>query len=297
MLLRPISAFLMAHAYDWAMQRSERLCLSSWRAELLSNAQGRVLEIGAGTGINLQHYPPQTELILSEPDRHMRGKLQRRLQKNNQDQRQLVNWSADAIDRPDDSVDSIVSTLVLCSVSDLQQSLAELYRVLRPGGALLFLEHVIALNPATIRWQQRIEPLWSCCCGNCRLTRDTGQAIKTAGFLLESCTDEALPKAPAIVRRTIRGLARKPDLASSNSTASRNQEFDFAAYPACPFCSGSRVGKIVYGKPALTRHILQGLETGQIISGGCTLQHDAPQWHCHQCRKDFGQRPTNGATT
>jgi SAM-dependent methyltransferase len=225
MVLRPLSAFLMAHAYDWAMQRSERLCLSAWRVELLGNAQGQVLEIGAGTGSNLQHYPPQTDLILSEPDRHMRGKLQRRLQRTNAGRTQLVDWGAAAIDLPDNSLDTIVSTLVLCSVNDQQQSLAELYRVLRPGGALLFLEHVIAHNPNTIRWQQRIEPLWSYCCGNCRLTRDTGRAIKTAGFLLESCTDAALPGAPAIVRRTIRGLARKPDFATSNSTASRNLDF------------------------------------------------------------------------
>ena len=216
MIFRPFGAFLMAHAYDWAMQRSERLCLSDWRAELLSHAQGRILEIGAGTGINLQHYPPDSDLILSEPDRHMRGKLRRRLQQTDADRPQLVNWGAAKLGLPDNSIDSIVSTLVLCSVDNQQQSLAELYRVLRPGGALLFLEHVIAENPGTIRWQQRIEPLWSCCCGNCRLTRDTGRTIKAAGFLLESCFDETLPGAPAIVRRTIRGLARKPDPASSD---------------------------------------------------------------------------------
>ncbi len=286
----------MAHAYDWVMQRSERLGLSIWRAELLSNAQGRVLEIGAGTGVNLHHYPPQTDLILSEPDRFMRGKLQRRLQQTHAASPQLVNWPATNLALPDNSLDTIVSTLVLCSVNDQPQSLAELYRVLRPGGVLLFLEHVIAQKPETIRWQRRVEPLWSYCCGNCRLTRDTGRAIKVAGFLLESCTDQALPGAPAIVRRTIRGLARKPDLASSHRTASRNQEFSFADYPRCPVCGSDKIGKFVYGKPALTRHILLGLETGQIISAGCILQRGAPQWHCHDCRSDFGRLPSNGAT-
>ena len=291
-MLRPISAFIMAHAYDWAMQRSERLCLSAWRAELLACAQGRVLEIGAGTGINLQHYPPDTKLILSEPDRHMRSKLRRRLQRNDRDEPQLVDWHAAAVDLPDNSLDTVVSTLVLCSVADLQRSLAELYRVLRPGGALLFLEHVVAHKPSTIRWQQRVEPIWSCCCGNCSLTRDTGRAIKVAGFLLESCIDQGLAGAPAIVRRTIRGVARKPGLDSSSSTDRRNQDFDPAGYPTCPFCNSDNIGKFVYGKPALTRQILVGFESGQIISGGCMLSENAPEWHCHQCKKDFGQMPT-----
>lgn len=209
-MLRSVSTYLMARSYDWAMQRSEKLCLSAWRSELLTKAQGRVLEIGAGTGINLQHYPPQSELILSEPDRQMRRKLQQRLAQSSFKRTRLTDWSATAIDLPDNSLDCIVSTLVLCSVDDLQKSLAELYRLLRPGGVLLFLEHVVALKPSTIRWQQRFEPIWSCCGGNCHLTRDTGQTITAAGFRLDSCKEDNLIGAPPIVRRTIRGCARKP---------------------------------------------------------------------------------------
>jgi ubiquinone/menaquinone biosynthesis C-methylase UbiE len=224
-MLRPLSAFIMAQTYDRVMQHSERLCLSDWRAELLAAAQGQVLEIGAGTGLNLQHYPPHIELILSEPDRQMRGKLLKRLQQNDRKKPPLVDWDAAAIDLPDNSLDCIVSTLVLCSVTDLQRTLAELYRLLRPGGTLLFLEHVVAHKSSTLRWQRRIEPFWICCCGNCHLTRDTGRAIKTAGFLLESCKDEVLLGVPAIVRRTLRGAARKPEADVDHSTANRNQNF------------------------------------------------------------------------
>ncbi len=291
-MFRPISAFIMAQTYDWVMQRSEKLCLHDWRAELMAAAQGQVLEIGAGTGINLQHYPPDTKLILSEPDQQMRAKLLNRLRQHNRGKPQLTDWNAAAIDLPDNSLDTIVSTLVLCSVTDLQQTLTELYRLLRPGGTLLFLEHVVALKPSTRRWQRRIEPFWSCCCGNCHLTRDTGRAIKAAGFLLQSCKDEVLLGAPAIVHRTIRGAARKPDPGATSITASRNQDFDPAGYPHCPFCDSDKVGKIVYGKPALTRQILHGLDSGQIIAGGCLLQRDAPEWHCRQCKKDFGRIST-----
>ena len=204
------STFMLAHAYDWAMRRSERLCLRAWRAELLANARGQVLEIGAGTGSNLQHYPAQLELILSEPDRHMRGKLQQRLTQTGSNQPQLTDWDAAAVELPDNSIDTIVSTLVLCSVKDLPDSLAELYRLLRPGGTLLFLEHVVSPQASTRRWQQRIEPFWSYCCGNCHLTRDTGSAIEAAGLQITSMTEAELVSAPAFVRRTIRGMAIKP---------------------------------------------------------------------------------------
>lgn len=206
-----LRARLMARFYDTGMQRSEQLCLGSWRAELLAQASGEVLEIGTGTGSNLPYYPAKLKrLILSEPDRFMRQQLAKKLPTASARQLELTDWSADRIDLPDRSLDTIVCTLVLCSVADQQQVLAELFRLLRPGGQLLFLEHVIAESPGTIRWQRVVEPLWKCCAGNCHLTRDTAQAIAATGLQMARLSEADILGAPKIVRRTIRGSARKP---------------------------------------------------------------------------------------
>ncbi len=207
-----VRAYLMARFYDASMRKTEQLCLSDWRAELLAQARGEVLEVGGGTGINLPYYPANlNRVILSEPDRHMRQQLAAKLPQAAGRSFQLTEWSAEAIPLPDASLDTIVCTLVLCSVPEQARSLAELYRVLRPGGQLLYLEHVIAEDPALQRWQRLVTPIWKSCCGNCHLTRDTGRALEEAGFRHERQTEAQMLGAPAIARRTIRGCARKPN--------------------------------------------------------------------------------------
>ena len=121
----------------------------------------------------------------------------------------ITPWGADSIEMPDASFDTIVSTLVLCSVPSLETSLQEIYRLLRPNGILLFLEHVISDHPPTLTWQRRIEPFWSFCAGNCHLTRNTAGAIGAAGLKIEQLTEAPMTGTPAFVRRTIRGAARK----------------------------------------------------------------------------------------
>jgi ubiquinone/menaquinone biosynthesis C-methylase UbiE len=208
---RTIRSYLLARFYDRAMAGVEKRCLGVWRHELLHRAQGDLLEIGAGTGLNLQYYPlERLRVWLSEPDRLMRRQLARKTANLPDGRIQLKPWPAETIAMPDASFDTIVSTLVLCSVDDLAASLEEIFRLLRPGGRLLFLEHIIAEQPRLRRWQQRIEPFWSCCAGNCRLTRDTAAAICAAGLEMEQLTEAPLCGAPAFVNRTIRGSARKP---------------------------------------------------------------------------------------
>ncbi len=208
--IKHIRSFLMAKTYDFVMRRTEQRCLHQWRTELLSKARGDLLEIGAGTGLNLPHYPASvTGIILSEPDLQMRKQLQVRINKANR-QVNTAPWTAEAIAMPDASFDTIVSTLVLCSVASLDASLRESYRLLRPDGTLLFLEHVISDRPPILAWQRRIEPFWSFCAGDCRLTRDTAAAIRSAGFYIEQLTESTMAGAPVFVNRTIRGLARKP---------------------------------------------------------------------------------------
>jgi len=209
-IFKNMRALLMAAGYDLIMNGTERRCLSAWRRELMMTAHGELLEIGAGTGINLAYYPTgTTRLTLSEPDPYMRRKLRKKIDLHPGSAR-IASWCAESIDLPDSSCDTIVSTLVLCSVACLDSSLREVYRLLKPGGRLLFIEHVLSDNPRTQRLQFRLEPAWSLCAGDCHLTRDTGRAIIAAGLMIDQLTETAMTGTPAFVSRTIRGIARKP---------------------------------------------------------------------------------------
>ena len=210
MIIKQIHSYLMAKSYDYAMRSTEKRCLQKWRKELLAQADGDLLEIGAGTGVNTPHYPDRvSQIILSEPDAQMRKQLQHKAGQLQSDKVNITPWGAESIEMPDDSFDTIVSTLVLCSVPNLETSLNEIHRLLRPNGVLLFLEHVISKHLPTRTWQHRIEPLWGLCAGNCHLTRDTATAIHASGLKIEQLTEAPMVGAPAFVRGTIRGAARK----------------------------------------------------------------------------------------
>jgi SAM-dependent methyltransferase len=197
-------SWFLAAIYDRYMRKSEQACLASWRAELLAAARGDVLEVGAGTGANLPCYPAAvTRLVLCEPDPHMRARLAPRAA----GRAELCAASADSLPFADASFDAVVSTLVLCSVPSPDRTLAELHRVLRPGGALLYLEHVAAEDPGRLRWQRRLEPVWRQLAGNCHLTRHTHDAIVRAGFTIDHEARESMRKALPILRPTIRGAA------------------------------------------------------------------------------------------
>ena len=142
-------SWLFAKVYDPVLRITEEACLARWRDDLLAPLEGSVLEIGAGTGANLGHYPlhllradGSTErLVLTDPDAHMLGRLRRRPEAATAE---IERATSDALPYPDASFDAVVSTLVLCSVPDVARTLAEIRRVLKPGGALFFLEHVAA---------------------------------------------------------------------------------------------------------------------------------------------------------
>jgi len=205
-------SWLAASVYDRFMRGSEQACLARWRAELLQDVAGEVLEIGAGTGANLPHYPKAvTRLVLAEPDRHMRRKLQAKCASVGLPNAEICDASLGALPIASESFDVTVASLVLCSVPDLDAALADIFRVLRPGGCLVFLEHVAAEGkPARLKWQRRIEPLWKRLAKNCHLTRRTEQAISNAGFGIEWIQRESMRKANPLVRASIRGHARKP---------------------------------------------------------------------------------------
>lgn len=194
------------------MAATERGGLSELRTELLAtltteHPEPEVLELGAGTGVNLDHYPPGlARLVQTEPDPGMLTRLTHRARG-----RGFEAAGASALKLPyaNASFDAVVITLVLCTVLDPSLALREAARVLRPGGRLLFIEHVGSEEASVLRWQQRIEPIWKLVAGGCCLTRDPRPLLAQAGLELESCTPGHLPNAPRFVSPMIRGVARR----------------------------------------------------------------------------------------
>jgi ubiquinone/menaquinone biosynthesis C-methylase UbiE len=201
----------MAAIYDRFMQKTEEASLQEWRTDLLSHASGDVLEIGAGTGINLPFYakaPTISSLTLAEPDVHMRKRAEARARLLGRADVRLIDAPVENLPFADASFDTVVATLLLCSVRDPAAALASIRRLLRPGGRFLFLEHVAAEeNPGRLAWQKRIEPFWKIIGDNCHLTRRTLKSIESAGFSLETVTHASMRKALPFLRPTIRGIA------------------------------------------------------------------------------------------
>ena len=194
--------------YDRAFEASEEAGLREMRAELLKGARGRVLELGAGTGLNLDLYPREglDSLTLTEPDPHMYKQLRERAAKVCAGA-DLVQAGSEELPFEDDSFDTAVVTLVLCTVPDQPAALREIKRVLKPGGQLLFLEHVRSDESGLAKWQDRLEKPWRFLGDGCHCNRDTISAIGAAGFQLGEVERDELPKAPAIVRPLVRGSA------------------------------------------------------------------------------------------
>jgi ubiquinone/menaquinone biosynthesis C-methylase UbiE len=202
---------LFSLLYDHVMRRTERSTLGGWRAELLGDLEGEVLEIGAGTGANVAFYPRGLRrLVLTEPDRFMVPKLEATLAKVGRGDAEVVAAASEALPFPEASFDVVVSTLVLCSVPDLPRTLREIRRVLRPGGTFVYLEHVESERASARRWQHRLEPVWKHLAGGCHLTRRTSEALQEAGFAPLHETRASMHPAPSFLRRTVRGAARAP---------------------------------------------------------------------------------------
>lgn len=204
----------MARAYDRFMAATEEACLGNWRSELLAGLQGEVLEVGAGTGANLQYYPETvSKLILSEPELAMRKRMRRKVEDQQHAAQQVEIAAALSHSLPYDTsrFDALVSTLVLCSVPDVSATLAEARRVLKPGGKLVFIEHVCDEQRVGRRLlQYAVQPAWRRVVGGCHLTRRTEQLIEQAGFSVEQIKRESMRKALPIVRTSIRGVASAP---------------------------------------------------------------------------------------
>jgi ubiquinone/menaquinone biosynthesis C-methylase UbiE len=196
-----------AAMYDRMLAGTEEAGLGEKRERLLSQATGKTLEIGAGTGGNLAHYPPAVgELVLTEPEEPMAKRLEAKLAEDSRPAR-VVSAPAESLPFEDSSFDTVVATLVLCTVSDPQRALAEVERVLRPGGKLLFLEHVRSDDPRIARWQDRLNGIWTRVGHGCNCNRPTPALIETSQLQIEQLERGELPKSPPIVRPLVSGRA------------------------------------------------------------------------------------------
>jgi ubiquinone/menaquinone biosynthesis C-methylase UbiE len=209
---------VFAAAYDRVLGHVEHTVLGDVRERLIRPLAGHVVEIGAGTGANLAHVGAGVEqLTLLEPTPEMATKLRHKLaewdpqaasggRSRTRVQVEVIEAPAEAIPVADGGADAVVSTLVLCSVGDVERSLAEIRRVLRPGGDLVLLEHVRS-GGRMVHVQQAIEPVWKVVARGCHLTRDTLAAVAAAGFDTADLARWELPgggpAAPAIA-----GVAR-----------------------------------------------------------------------------------------
>ncbi|MGH2984707.1 MAG: class I SAM-dependent methyltransferase [Solirubrobacterales bacterium] len=205
---------IFARFYDRITARAERAGLAEMRRELLAQASGRTLELGAGTGHNLPYYTDRvSELVLSEPDPHMSRRMRERLQSEPPAPARVEVIEAPAEDLPfdDGSFDTVVATLVFCMIEDPHRALAEARRLLVEGGALLFLEHVRSENRRLAWWQDALERPWGFFAGGCHPNRPTEHTLAEAGLWIERLDRDRTPAAPRIVSPLIRGLARRPD--------------------------------------------------------------------------------------
>jgi ubiquinone/menaquinone biosynthesis C-methylase UbiE len=198
---------IFAAMYDRLIAKTEKTDLADRRQRLLADLSGRVLEIGGGTGANLAYYcDGVTELTVIEPEKAMARRLERKARDGGH-QVELVNAPAEHLPFDDGRFDAAVSTLVLCSVDDQPRALAELRRVLKPGGRLLFIEHVRSDEAGRARWQDRLNGLNRVVAGGCNCNRATLDAIRDAGFTVSDLEHGELTKAPPLVRPLVVGTA------------------------------------------------------------------------------------------
>lgn len=165
-----------------------------YRARVAGTAEGRVLELGIGSGLNLAHYGPAVrEVIGIDPSSELLAMARRRAGRHAVT---LLEGSAEALPLEDASVDTVVTTWTLCTVPDAARALAEVRRVLRPGGALLFVEHGRAPSPRVARWQDRLDRPWGCIAGGCHLNRRIDSLIAASGLDITRLEQGAIPGPP-----------------------------------------------------------------------------------------------------
>jgi ubiquinone/menaquinone biosynthesis C-methylase UbiE len=203
---------VFARLYTRMSAKAEARGHTDHRRKLLAGLSGRVIEVGAGNGLNFAHYPTSvTEVVAVEPENYLRDQAAEAATKAPVPVG-LSDGLAQELPFADGSFDAGVASLLLCSVADQDRALAELFRVIRPGGELRFYEHVVSKKPALAGLERAADAvLYSRLAGGCHLSRETGNAIERAGFVLESCERFPFTPFPFPPRIShILGVARRP---------------------------------------------------------------------------------------
>lgn len=200
---------LLPHIIDKACSMGQIMKL---RSQVVPEARGIVLEVGMGSGINLQFYDrDKVDLVYGlEPSTGMRHKARANLDRSPV----AVEWldlPGEQIPLADNSVDTVLLTFTLCTIPDWQAALEQMVRVLRPGGRLLFLEHGESPDSGINKWQHRITPGWKKLAGGCHLNRNISELIGSAGFVVDSLENFYVPKAPKIAGYIYKGRAHLPE--------------------------------------------------------------------------------------
>jgi len=176
---------VFARMYHRMSAKVEASGVAEHRQKLLAGLAGRVVEVGAGNGLNFSHYPDTVgEVIAVEPESYLRARAEVAA-RNAPVLVRVVDGDAEHLPLEDGSIDAAVTSLVLCSVADQAAALSEIWRVLRPGGELRFYEHVLASDARLARVQRLVNPIWTRFAGGCKLTRNTHAGIEAAGFIFD----------------------------------------------------------------------------------------------------------------
>jgi ubiquinone/menaquinone biosynthesis C-methylase UbiE len=204
--------WVFAGAYDRFLRGAEEAGLAEQRRRVVQQASGRTLELATGTGLNLPHYGAAvTELILTEPYPHMVNELRGKVRAMGRDAK-IVEAFAEKLPFPDESFDTVVGTMILCSADEPELVLAEAARVLRKGGQYLFLEHVRNPDPRVALRQDLVQPGWYLFGNGCHCNRDTVKTLEASPFFeVEELKNGRIPKAWSIVEAMITGRARRQD--------------------------------------------------------------------------------------
>jgi ubiquinone/menaquinone biosynthesis C-methylase UbiE len=195
---------ILPHLINLSMRNAY---LVPYRERTASAAEGRVLEIGIGSGLNLPFYGPQVREILGlEPSPRLVA-MARHAARESRSPVTFIEDSAEAIPLDGASIDTVVTTWTLCTIPGAVQALGEMRRVLKPGGQLLFVEHGLAPEESVRKWQNRLTPLWKAIGGGCHLNRPIRNLIETAGFSITALENSYVPRAPRMMGYLYQGRA------------------------------------------------------------------------------------------